>query len=100
MCKSGNETRRKADDIIRTVADNLVLTMECYSIESCMRGYQAGASYLCLLHRSQQEVQASFFRRLPAALLLYLLHQSQHEGWLAIEDHEDRGHCQLDIGNE
>ena len=71
------KTSLNADDIIQTVADKLVLTMECYSIESCMRGY-----------------------RLPAALLLYLLHQSQHEGWLVIEDHMDRGHCQLDRGNE
>ena len=38
------------------------------------------------------------FVGLPAALLLYLLHQSQHEGRLVIEDHMDRGHCQLDIG--
>ena len=38
------------------------------------------------------------FESLLSSLLYYVLHQSQLEGWFAIEDHEDRGHCQRDTG--
>ena len=59
---------------------HVVLTMECFSIELCVRGYQAGATLLGYfsLIRSQREVQASLFRLCLSLLssLLDSLHRS------------------------
>ena len=91
-CRSGNDTHGKADNIIRNLTANLVhmvLTKERFSVGSCMRGYQAGATILgyFLLH-GQREVQASLVRlRLRFCIYMYFTDHNTRAVY-------DRGPCE------
>ena len=78
----------------------MVLTKERFSIETRVRGYQAGVTVLSYLHLlcDQREVQASPFRLILCFNSFTAASLTTTRGWLVIEDHEDRGHCQRDTG--